>query len=349
MSKPPELPPQGHLLRLTMQVDRIQAQLDRLLDEARFSSSQMSGLVRHLTDPATTRPTEERLAELLTRMEASQAQWDTLFRGLDDLTQTVTRLNRAQFKTNALGEVKEQQTAAAISTLQEIVTRREERLEERDLEERQRSAELRAEARGEIAADLLPALDGLELALESGRTLLERRHQQEAETARAARPVAAPRPPSLWRRWLLALFGVRMPAPVSSAPDELPEAVEAWLRGLELVRSRFQALLAAEGVEPIPAQGWPFDPRLHVALETELRADLPAGTVVTVARKGYRQRGRVLRYAEVTVSRAPEAPAGEAAAEPAAPSAEPAAPSGASPAPPEEALAWPAGVTEAML
>ena len=57
---------------------------------------------------------------------------------------------------------------------------------------------LRAEARGEFAADLLPALDGLEMALESGRGLLERRRRQEAEAARIAQAQSAtpePEPP----------------------------------------------------------------------------------------------------------------------------------------------------------
>jgi hypothetical protein len=38
----------------------------------------------------------------------------------------------------------------------------------------------------------------------------------------------------------------------------------------------------------------------------EAHADAPNGAVVAVLRKGYQQRGRVLRYAEVAVNRVPE-------------------------------------------
>ena len=78
--------------------------------------------------------------------------------------------------------------------------------------------------------------------------------------------------------------------------------VEAWLQGLEMVRTRFLALLATADIYPIEAEGQPFDPRLHLAMATESRADVPDGTVVAVLRKGYRQRDRVLRYAEVAVN-----------------------------------------------
>jgi hypothetical protein len=78
--------------------------------------------------------------------------------------------------------------------------------------------------------------------------------------------------------------------------------VEAWLQGLEMVRTRFLALLATAGIYPMEAEGQPFDPRLHLAMATESRSDAPDGTVVAVLRKGYRQRDRVLRYAEVAVN-----------------------------------------------
>ena len=60
---------------------------------------------------------------------------------------------------------------------------------------------------------------------------------------------------------------------------------------MELVRTRFLGLLATADIYPIEAEGQPFDPRLHLAMETESRAELPDGTVVDVLRKGYRQRG----------------------------------------------------------
>ena len=88
----------------------------------------------------------------------------------------------------------------------------------------------------------------------------------------------------------------------------MPGAVEAWLQGLALVRERFLGLLSAEGIQEMQALETPFDPHLHVAVETETRDDAPPNTIVRVLRKGYRQRQRVLRYAEVVVARAGTCP-----------------------------------------
>jgi molecular chaperone GrpE len=314
----------GYWTRLSSQMDRLQLSLDQLLAETQASGDQVAALTRFLTEPARTRPLDERLTDLLGRQEASQEQWSALARGLDDLTQAVTRLNRTQFRSQALAEVKDQQVAAALGTLQAIATRREQVQEARALQAEERLDEVRVEARGELAADLLPAVDALDLALASGHAMLERHRQQEAAAAAAAqealaRPAEPTRPPGLWQRLIWALFGRGqlppwLPAQPLAAPrpgpsNELAEALAAWLAGLEMVRTRFLGILAAVDIHPIPAEGQPFDPRVHLAMSVEARGDTPDGPVVNVLRKGYRQQGRVLRYAEVVVSRAPEAPA----------------------------------------
>ena len=51
--------------------------------------------------------------------------------------------------------------------------------------------------------------------------------------------------------------------------DEMTDAMVAWLQGLELVRTRFLGLLATADIYPIEAAGRLFDPRLHLAMETE--------------------------------------------------------------------------------
>jgi molecular chaperone GrpE len=77
----------------------------------------------------------------------------------------------------------------------------------------------------------------------------------------------------------------------------------AWLAGLTFVRQRLLDVLAAEGVQPIVAEGRPFDPHYHVALEVVRPTDsLPAGTIGAELRRGYLAEGRVLRYAEVAVA-----------------------------------------------
>lgn len=302
---------QGYWVRLTGQMDRLQASLDEVLAATEAGSSQLEVLLRHLTDPARSQAFDERLAGLLAGQEAGQEQWQALSSGLSDLAQTVAKLSRTQFKSNALAEMKDQQVATALGVLQDVAARREQVSEARTSVEQERMASLRIEARGEFAADLLPVLDGLEMALQSGRDLLERRRQQQVEAGHSAIAEPLPVRSSLWRRLAWALWGRGLPpgslpprAPVTPPiQDEMSDAVKAWLQGLDLVRTRFLGLLATADITPIEAEGRLFDPRLHLAMETAARTDLPDGAVVNVLRKGYRQRERVLRYAEVTVNR----------------------------------------------
>ncbi len=74
-----------------------------------------------------------------------------------------------------------------------------------------------------------------------------------------------------------------------------------FLKGVELVYAKMQDILRAEGVQPIEAEGKPFDPELHEALmQTEEEGD---PYVADVFRQGYVMRGRVLRPAGVKVGR----------------------------------------------
>jgi molecular chaperone GrpE len=88
----------------------------------------------------------------------------------------------------------------------------------------------------------------------------------------------------------------------------MPDVLDAWLQGLTLMRERFLAVLAGEGIEVMAALHTPFDPHWHVAVQTEIRDDVAPHTVIRVLRQGYRQHQRVLRYAEVVVARAADGP-----------------------------------------
>ena len=63
------------------------------------------------------------------------------------------------------------------------------------------------------------------------------------------------------------------------------------------------ALLDAEGIEPIPAQGERFDPMVHEALTLEDSAEHEEGVVIEVIQQGYRLGDRVLRPALVRVAK----------------------------------------------
>jgi len=78
------------------------------------------------------------------------------------------------------------------------------------------------------------------------------------------------------------------------------------LTGLRLTSWQFNQLLLQEGLQPIPAVGQPFDPRLHEAVDTVTTTEQPDGTVLQESLKGYRLGDDVLRPARVVVAAAPQ-------------------------------------------
>lgn len=78
---------------------------------------------------------------------------------------------------------------------------------------------------------------------------------------------------------------------------------ESMLQGVELVQRELLAALAKHGVEPIEAQGQPFDPNLHEAMAQQEDDSVAPGTVLRVLQTGYRLRDRLLRPARVMVAK----------------------------------------------
>jgi molecular chaperone GrpE len=87
--------------------------------------------------------------------------------------------------------------------------------------------------------------------------------------------------------------------------DQAPALVD----GIRLVQQQLLAALARHGIQPIAAEGLPFDPAVHEALMEEPAADKPPRTVLRELQKGYRLHDRVIRPARVVVSAASQ-PAG---------------------------------------
>jgi molecular chaperone GrpE len=78
-----------------------------------------------------------------------------------------------------------------------------------------------------------------------------------------------------------------------------------WVDGVWLIYRKFQAMLENFGVQEIPADGQPFDPKVHEAIS---EAPGEEGAVVSVVQKGYMLGDRVVRPALVIVGNgAPEA------------------------------------------
>jgi molecular chaperone GrpE len=101
------------------------------------------------------------------------------------------------------------------------------------------------------------------------------------------------------------------------SPATTPEA-KNLATGVELVRQQLRALLDRAGVSPIPTEGL-FDASRHQAVQSEPRADLPAGTCVAAIRRGYLWRGRPLRFAQVRVSTQPNDSGAQSQQQPAGP------------------------------
>lgn len=73
--------------------------------------------------------------------------------------------------------------------------------------------------------------------------------------------------------------------------------------GVALVYKDFKKTLAQEGLEEISAEGVPFDPNVHEAVESHEDAAVDIPTADKLYRRGYTLKGKLLRPAMVTVAR----------------------------------------------
>ena len=66
---------------------------------------------------------------------------------------------------------------------------------------------------------------------------------------------------------------------------------------------RVERALQQQGLEAIPAAGQPFDPERMEVVAVVADSGRPSGEVVEEVRRGYLWRGRVFRYAQVSVAK----------------------------------------------
>jgi molecular chaperone GrpE len=76
----------------------------------------------------------------------------------------------------------------------------------------------------------------------------------------------------------------------------------AWVDGIDLIYRKLQAILDAEGVKRIEAEGQPFDPNFHEAVAQEPAEGVESGHVIAVLQNGYMLGERVIRPAQVRVA-----------------------------------------------
>jgi molecular chaperone GrpE len=75
--------------------------------------------------------------------------------------------------------------------------------------------------------------------------------------------------------------------------------------GMMMVFKQLQDFLASSGVETIDATGQHFDPNFHEAIAQEQNQEIAEGFVIRQLRKGYRLKDRLIRPANVVVSKGP--------------------------------------------
>jgi molecular chaperone GrpE len=75
-----------------------------------------------------------------------------------------------------------------------------------------------------------------------------------------------------------------------------------WAEGIELVYRKLLAILEAEGVQQMDADGQYFDPNLHEAISQENSPEHESGQIIEVIKQGYLLGERVIRPALVRVA-----------------------------------------------
>jgi molecular chaperone GrpE len=83
-------------------------------------------------------------------------------------------------------------------------------------------------------------------------------------------------------------------------------SAEQLRSGVELIVKQMEDVLRQLNVTPIPTEGEEFDPRLHEALGSVERPDLPDHHIAEEIRRGYKLRDRLLRPSLVRISSNPK-------------------------------------------
>jgi molecular chaperone GrpE len=77
----------------------------------------------------------------------------------------------------------------------------------------------------------------------------------------------------------------------------------AVVDGMSMVSRQLQDFLTSCGIETIDAVGQVFNPNIHEAIAQEENAEIEEGHVIRQVRKGYRLKDRLIRPANVVVSK----------------------------------------------
>ena len=92
---------------------------------------------------------------------------------------------------------------------------------------------------------------------------------------------------------------------LSAAINEDPDSIIS--KGMEMVQKQLEEFLTSQGAVLISSVGQEFDPNLHEAISQESNDEVPSGHVISEIRKGFTLNDRLLRAANVIVSKGPQA------------------------------------------
>lgn len=76
--------------------------------------------------------------------------------------------------------------------------------------------------------------------------------------------------------------------------------------GMRLIRDKLFAVFTSLGIDRIEAENKPFNHDEHDAVLTIESTDHPPNVVLSVVQPGYRMNGKIIRHAQVVVSKQPE-------------------------------------------
>lgn len=155
-----------------------------------------------------------------------------------------------------------------------------------------RAADPLAEAEAEIARLKDQALRAA-AEVENTRRRLER--DKEAAVANAAGRFA--------KDILSVADNLRRALDAVPSGQDLPDAVKNMVTGVEMTERELLSVFERHGIKRIDSLGQRFDPNLHAAMFEVEDPAKPAGTVVQVLQQGFTIAGRLLRAAQVGVSK----------------------------------------------
>ena len=88
---------------------------------------------------------------------------------------------------------------------------------------------------------------------------------------------------------------------VQAPPSD--SSVRDWVQGVLLIERKLRAIVEAEGLQRIEAEGAEFNPWEHEAVSYQASPELEDGKILFVFREGYRLGERVIRPAQVVVAK----------------------------------------------